>query len=136
MPTIDSTPGSSGGRPETVTPKRTSLRPLYRREQKGPGTLDQGAQREPMRSPDRLELGRHIRRKRGLTLGDGLRRDAALRLRRGASSPSGVAAVTLSGPAASNPSAVCRPDRAARRRNRETAGSVSIAGSFPPRIDS
>ena len=30
IPTIDSTPGSSGGRPDTVTPKRTSPAPLYR----------------------------------------------------------------------------------------------------------
>ncbi len=30
MPTIVSTPGSSGGRPDTVTPKTTSDRPLCR----------------------------------------------------------------------------------------------------------
>ena len=48
-PIIDSTPGSSGGRPATVAPNTHVVAAGQRAEQRPPGALDDGVQREPAR---------------------------------------------------------------------------------------
>ena len=46
-PTIDSTPGSSAGRPETVVPNTTSSLPGVAGQQQRPGALHQGVEGQP-----------------------------------------------------------------------------------------
>ena len=106
-------------------------------QEHSPGTLDQGAEREPTRTRECLERGRHIRRKCGSRSSATVWRECRVGCGERLSSPSGVAAVT---PLKRLPpvalSLLRRHDPAARRRNRETAGSVSMRAPRPRRIAS
>ena len=54
-PTIDSTPGSSAGRPETVVPKTTSSCAAVAAEQESPGSLEQGVEGQPVPARQRAQ---------------------------------------------------------------------------------
>ena len=59
IPTIDSTPGQLGRPAGDGDAEEDVARAAVPAQEQGPGTLDQGAERELTRSHDGLERGRH-----------------------------------------------------------------------------